>query len=101
MVDLDLSYVIANVLFYMKQLTIDDLNKICLKLTEKGYMLDNSYENVWKVSNEWKDFFRLEKDTLKLVSNDKLFEVIFIDILTDNVKSDIFNSMLYRSSKQK
>ncbi len=99
MINLDLSYVIANVLFYMKNLNMEDLNKICLKLTEKGYIVDDSYENVWRVSNEWKDFFRLENNVLTLVCKDRLFEVVFIDVLSDDIRHDILYSMAYRSSK--
>lgn len=94
MINLDLSYVIANILFHMKQLNMEDLNQICLNLEKKGYIVNNSYENVYYVSNEWKDFFRFEKDVLTLVSKDELFKIIFIDVLSDDVKKDIFNSML-------
>lgn len=101
MINLDLSYVIANVLFYMKKLNIDDLNKICFKLEEKDYIVDNSYDNVWRVSNEWKDFFRLENNIITLVSKDRLFEVVFIDALSDDIKHDILYSMIHRNSKQR
>lgn len=100
MINLDLSYVIANVIIYIN-LTVEDLNKICLKLKENGYIIDDSYENICLICDEWKDFFKFDKEIIYLISNDILFESIFINTISTEIKQDIFNSMLYRNSKQK
>ncbi len=99
--NLNLSYIIASVLYYMKKLNIDDLNKICTKLIDKGYLIDNSYDMICYVVDEWKDFFMFEDNTLTLKTNTNLISTIFINVLDDNTRNDIFNAMLYRNNKQR
>lgn len=100
MIKIDLCYIMAIVLSYMKKIRITDLERICAILNEEGYEIDISYEKIYYTINEWKDFFELQSDSLVLKADSNIISKIFINTLDHKTKSDIFNAMIYRSKQR-
>ena len=103
--ELNLCYVVGSTLLYMNKLSLEDLQKICSKLSEKGYIIDSSNENIFAIIKEWNDFFMLDLDNNivlidNTIENKYVVELIFNDILDMVVRKDILNSTLYRNKEK-
>ena len=103
--ELNLCYIVGTTLLYMNKLSFEDLQKICIKLSEKGYKVNSSTENILSIIKEWNDFFMLDLDKNivlidKSIENKYVVELIFNDVLDRVVNMDILNSILYRNKEE-
>lgn len=103
--ELNLCYVVGTTLLYMNKLSFEDLQKICSKLLDKGYIVVFSKENIFAILKEWKDFFVLDSDNNivlidNTIENKYVVELIFNDVLERTVSMDILNSVLYRNKEK-
>ena len=100
--ELNICYVVGTALLYMNKLSLEDLEKICNKLSDKGYVVDVSIENIFAMLNEWRDFFKFDLDNniLPTKKNKHFLELIFNSVLDSNTNSNILNSILYRNKQE-
>lgn len=106
MIDINLCYVIGTSLMYMKKLNREDLNNITNVLSESGYSVNISDENIYEVLKEWRDFFMFNEDNteISLTENtDKcknLIQKIFVYPLEPNLQDTLFKAILYRNKNK-
>ena len=103
--ELNLCYIIGTTLLYMNKLSFEDLQKIGNKLSEKGYIVDCSKENILAIIKAWEDFFMVDLNNNivladKTIENKYVVELIFNDVLDRIVSTDILNSILYRNKEK-
>lgn len=103
--ELNISNIVGTALLYMNKLSFEDLEKIGNKLSSKGYIVDTSEQNIFKMFREWRDFFMLDLEYNILLSdsakeNKHTVKVIFNLVLTPDTNSDILNSILYRNKQE-
>ena len=102
---MNLCYVVGTTLLYMNKLSFEDLQKICIKLLDKGYIVDCSEKNICAMLKEWFDFFVVDSSnnillTRKNQSNKYFVTLIFNSVLDNKIKQDILNSILYRNNQK-
>lgn len=103
--ELNICYVVGTTLLYMNKLSFEDLQKIVNKLSDKGYIVDFSEENIFTMFKEWKDFFMLDLDgnivlTDSASENKIIVQILFQSVLDINIRNDIINSILYRNKNK-
>lgn len=100
--EINVCYIIVFALFYLKQISFNDVQKICNYLSLQHYNIDYSEQSILNTLKEWKDFILLNEQSdiefnKKSLQNKDLIELIFIEVLDDQVKHDIFNAIIHRN----
>jgi len=98
-------YVVGTALLYLKQLSMDRVQKIKDNLEESGILAELTDESLKSTVLEWNDFFCYDEDenivlTTGASSNKLLMGLIFYEVLGCDMKQRVLNSVLnYPKSK--
>lgn len=107
---IDLSYILGTVLLSRGIITYEDLCKITSRMRQinKSYNIDDDYNTLLEVVDEWRDFFYIDPDdngVIKLTkdasTNRNTTSMVFASMIDDDVYSDIHKSIKFVNEGKK
>ena len=98
---IDLSYILGIVLLQKGVTTYEDLCKITSRMMQgnKGYVIDNNYNTLLEVVDEWEDFFCIDPDDSGVIKLTK--SMVFASMIDDDVYIDIHKSIKFVNEGKK
>lgn len=107
---IDLSYILGTILLSKGITTYEDLCKITSRMMEvnKNYIIDNNYDNLLNIVDEWKDFFYIDPNDINVIKltkdaniNREITSIVFTSMIDENIYLDIYKSMTFVNEGKK
>lgn len=107
---IDLSYILGTVLLSRGIITYEDLCKITSRMRQinKSYNIDDDYNTLLEVVDEWRDFFYIDPDDISVVkftkqanTNRDITSTVFTSMIDDDVYIDIHKSIKFVNEGKK
>lgn len=107
---IDLSYILGTVLLSRGIITYEDLCKITSRMRQinKSYNIDDDYNTLLEVVDEWRDFFYIDPDDISVVkftkqasTNRNTTSMVFASMIDDDVYIDIHKSIKFVNEGKK